>query len=308
MYRSFDTSKISPRWLAWASIFWVCAIATRTSAALVVIFLVCFVLVSILRRGEMLWTPRFNSFLIVLGLPMLLGAIGLGWYNAVRFGSVFEFGLKYQLTEFDIHKSGVELFSNQYILPNINNYLLNLPERINPFPYFRAKLGNETDAFGMPVPKLYYSQKITGMVYMFPFLFFAFVPIIRLALKRIRPGQDNSYDEAERSLQWISAALDGSVVIAATFLLVFFYATMRYMEDVGPILVVLANIGFWIGYRAVSSDRFVRFVYASLGGGLTIASIMASNMLAFLSSERINYYSPKFLPALDVLYKSIFSR
>jgi hypothetical protein len=71
--------------------------------------------------------------------------------------------------------------------------------------------------------------------------------------------------------------------------------------------VVLAVIGFWIGYQTVESDRFVRFVYASVGIFLAGVSIVIPNMLALLSAQKINVYSPQVLPALDALFKSIFS-
>lgn len=303
---AFSVSEISSRWLAWASVFWVCAIASRTIIALVVIFLVFFVLISILKRRNMLWTPRFNALILALGVPMLLGVIGLGWYNAVRFDSVFEFGLNYQLTTFNISKHKSDLFSSQYVLPNINNYFFNPPEQINPFPYFKAKIGNESDAFSVSVPDFYYPERVTGFIYSFPFFIFAFLPSLRLGIKRIVRRQNN-FDEAEQSLQWTSTALGGSVIIATASLFTFFYMTMRYIADVSPMLVVLVIIGFWLGYRAVS-DWFVRFVYASLGVSLAVVSIITPNLLALLSSQNINYYSPKVLPMLDVLYKSIFSR
>lgn len=42
-------------------------------------------------------------------VPVLLGAAGICWYNYVRFGSVFEFGTAYQLTESDIRYNGFTL-------------------------------------------------------------------------------------------------------------------------------------------------------------------------------------------------------
>ncbi len=138
-YRAFEGTEILPRWLALASVFWVCAIASRTIVVFVVVFFVLLVLIDILRHYGISWTPHFSTLILALGLPMLLGAVGLGGYNAVRFGSVFDFGLDYMLTSHNNHQFKGNFFSSQYIAANTYNYLLNPPEKIKPFPYIRAK-------------------------------------------------------------------------------------------------------------------------------------------------------------------------
>jgi hypothetical protein len=302
---AFEETGISPFRLACASVFWVCAIASRSIVTLVVAFFVLLILIRILRQHGLSWTRRFNALILALGLPMILGAIGLGWYNAIRFDSVFDFGLEYQLTSYNNHKYEGNLFSSQYIPANVYNYLFNPPEKINPFPYFRAKAGRETEAFGLPAPDLYYAEKVTGLVYVFPFAAFALVPALQMVVKRMRRRQDTP--DSEQPLTWVIPALSGATLIVAAYILVYYYGTMRYLADLTPMLVVLAVIGFWIGYQAVESDAFVRFVYVSVGILLAGVSIIVSNMLALLSAQRINVFSPRFLPALDALFKSIFS-
>jgi hypothetical protein len=304
-YLALETTKISSSWLAWASVFWVFAIASRTIVMLVVVFLLFLVFVIILYQHCLTWTPRLNTLILALGLPMVIGAIGMGWYNAVRFGSVFDFGLDYMLTSHNNHEHRDSFFSGQYLAANTYNYLLNPPERIQPFPYFRARVGKETEVFGSAIPESYYAEKVTGLTYVLPFAVFAFVPALQMAVKKIRHRQ--VVHDSEQPLNWIILALSGATLIAIAYLLVYYYGTMRYLADVTPMLVVLAVIGFWIGYQTVESDRFVRFVYASVGIFLAGVSIVIPNMLALLSAQKINVYSPQVLPALDALFKSIFS-
>jgi hypothetical protein len=303
-YRAFQEDKISPSWLAWASVFWICAIASRTIVAFVLAFFMVLVLIGILRQHGLAWTSRFKALILALALPMIVGAIGLGWYNAVRFGSVFDFGLEYQLTSHNNHKYESDLFSIQYIVPNIYNYLFNPPEKIHPFPYYRIKAGNETEAFGSPIPELYSTERVIGLLYVLPFMFFAFVPALQMAVKRFRHRQN--IHEAQQPLDSLVLALSGAILIAIASLLVYYYATMRYYMDVIPMLIVLAIMGFWIGYQAVESDGFVWFVYVSVGILLAGVSLVVPNVLALLSSQRINLNSPQVLPALDAFFKSIF--
>jgi xanthosine utilization system XapX-like protein len=304
-WRAFEETEVSACWLAWTAVFWVFAIASRTIVAFVIIVFVILIFSGILRRYGLKWTPRFNALILALGIPMILGAIGMGWYNVVRFGSVFDFGLDYMLTSHNNHEFKGSFFSSRYVAANTYNYLFNSPERIQPFLYFGAKAGNETEAFGSPVPEPYYAEKVTGLVYVLPFAIFAFIPALQILLKKMRHRHGSH--ETEQLLDWFSLALSGGTLIATVYLLVYYYGTMRYLADVTSMLAVLSVIGFWIGYQIVESDWFVRFVYVGIGILLACISMIVPNMLALLSSQRINMYSPQILPALDALFKSVFS-
>ncbi len=50
-----------------------------------------------------------SGYLAVLLIPYVMVAAGLMWYNAVRFGSVFDFGQNYQLTVTDMAKDSYKL-------------------------------------------------------------------------------------------------------------------------------------------------------------------------------------------------------
>jgi hypothetical protein len=303
-YRAFERPDISPRWLVWASILWACAVASRSIMALVVIFLALLAAHGILRRHGLSWTPRFNALVLALGLPLLTGAIGLGAYNAVRFGSVFDFGLDYMLTSHNNREFKGDFFSREYIPANIYNYFLHDAQRIRPFPYFRATIGEETEVFDSAVPEPYYAEEVTGLVYILPFAAFAFVPALQMILKRIR-RRDSS--DSEQALDWLTPALSGAIPIVFGHILIYCYGTMRYLADATPMMAVLAALGFWTGYRAVTSDAFVRFVYAGIAILLAGVSILFPWLTALLSAHRINQISPQILPALNQFFKSILS-
>lgn len=294
--------KISPLLLAAASVLWACAVASRTIVVFEVIFSSSLIFFLILKRPG-LWTWKFKMTL-VLGMPLIFCAAGLGAYNYIRFGSPLDFGVDYQLALFNQKEHRDEFFSSRYVLPNIEIYTLTPPERVSTFPYMRARLGDEI-VLDAETPDFYYKELVTGMIYIFPFAVFALVPIIRTLVIRVKPRIGNLNDE-ERMLQWTSVLLTGMALIAVTYVLTFFFATMRYYGDVTPLLVVIALIGFWSGYQVVYSDWFLRFAYSGVGLLLAGISMIIPNMLALLVSQRINTYSPHVLPTLDILFKIIF--
>jgi hypothetical protein len=230
---------------------------------------------------------------------MMLGAVALGWYNVVRFGSVLDFGLEYQLTEFNNHKYENELFSMLHIPANTYNYLFNPPERTknNQFPYFKAVPGEDDQVLKTPPPDLYFSERVTGLVYVFPFIVFAFLPVVHAT------GQNQ---RESKLLNLIRIASGGTAFISMVFLLLYYYATMRYFADITPTLILLALIGFWSGYQKVKSDGFVKLVYSIVAVLLVSVSIILPNLLALLSSSRIDHFSPEFFSAMKLLFQSLF--
>ena len=95
--------------LALTGLFWALAIGSRHLLA-VPIFLMCMITTLWITRegvGSVTKVIKITS----LGLPLLAGGLGLGWYNWARFGSVTETGLFYQLAGINIQKHSTELFS-----------------------------------------------------------------------------------------------------------------------------------------------------------------------------------------------------
>lgn len=85
------------------------------------------------------------SFLLSFVLPFIPVAAGLMYYNAVRFGSVFDFGNKYNLTVSDMSLNPVSL---DKAIIGIYEYLLKLPDLTYRFPFMSIPGdGTEKNAF-----------------------------------------------------------------------------------------------------------------------------------------------------------------
>ena len=86
------------------------------------------------------------KFALSFIVPFIPAAVGLMYYNAARFGSVFDFGNNYNLTVSDV---SLNPFSLDKVFIGIFEYLLKLPDLAYSFPYISIPGdGTETNAFG----------------------------------------------------------------------------------------------------------------------------------------------------------------
>ncbi|MCX6081665.1 MAG: hypothetical protein NTW32_19235 [Chloroflexi bacterium] len=103
-----------------AGLFWVCSVASRAVNAFSVIF---FVLIIMFWYTNMIykltdWKGIIRR-LLPLFVPMLIGAFLIGWYNWARFESPLEFGLRYQITIYDLKTNANFVFHPDYFFLNV---------------------------------------------------------------------------------------------------------------------------------------------------------------------------------------------
>jgi len=271
------------RWkLAFAGTLWALAIGSRLTVALPIGFMVLMVAWWILGVNQ--WSFKKSTELLPLIIPLALGFAGLGWYNWARFGSFVESGYFYQMTavpNFQNHYSA--LINPIFILQNLYNYFLYPFSIQSQFPYVYAEYGNIKAIFSFyTLPSFYFSQKITGLVYTVPFLVFAMVPLVLLfnSLIKRKKLQITSLDDERWILNWVTLTLSGACLVIFGFLLSFFWAATRYLEDVMPTLIMLGVLGFWQGYRLLLSKPIARRLYSTVGVILMAESILISTLVA----------------------------
>jgi hypothetical protein len=241
--------------------------------------------------------------LTALAVPLIAGAVLLGWYDWARFGSIFESGLRYQLSGIDYRDHFKDIFSIAYIPANLYNYLLTPFKVLRTFPFLKPLSGDRSFALNYTVPGFYYSrEKITGLLYAVPFLLFAFVPAAELASKMFKkPPSHPSPGEAPRqlSLAWISSTLLGATLLTIIMIMLYFYCTMRFAADFSPALTVLALIGFWQGYDMLAKRKFLPSLYALIAISVAFVTILMSTLLAISSyTDRINTLNPNLFTKL----------
>jgi hypothetical protein len=246
--------------LVLAGICWACAIGSRATLAPAVILWSCLAVWAVIRSRQRPSSSGWVAASLVL-IPVLIGCVALGWYNAARFGSPFELGHRYQLTGMNLHSDYAQVFSASNILINVRNYLLCPPRVLPVFPYLKPGWG--TTALPLltwlglrfPIaailnPRLYYAEQVTGLVYALPFAAFALVALIQ-ACRRTIPTDVEPLPAPDAGMlirpsgRAIAIALILGSILAVVPTLFFVVSTARYLADVVPTLVILSSFGAW---------------------------------------------------------------
>jgi hypothetical protein len=302
LYLSFlalDRDKISSWLLCLASMFWGLAIGSRTSLVFSVLFLIFSTSLWVgLNRNSLKLSGRFVQIMMALLLPISLVGAGLGWYNWVRFGSILEFGYRYQLTLLELPKRYGEIFSSTYIVPNLFNYFLNPFLLTDKFPFIIPQYGQHYFGPRINFPRIYFSESVTGLVYTLPMMVFAMIPLLMLLKNKISNG-----GMEQKLLNWLQYCLIGITIIGFVILLAFFFATMRYLADVVPAVTLLCVLGFWQGFEYLARHQLIRRIYSGLLICLVAVSIILNNLLAISSyQERFWATNPSLMEQLNRLF------
>jgi len=266
-----------------AGICWSLAIGTRLTLILPIGFLMLMVIYQLCMNPPFSFGNLLRKALY-LGSPVAIGLALLAWYNWARFGSLSETGFTYQLAGPYIQKHLHEVMSYKYIVQNVYNYFLVPPQMQDHFPFVFSNGGNIQSILPfLDLPDFYNTNPVTGLIYIVPFIFFSVLSVVkRKTLHRagIQPP------ETDPHFVWLRRTLAGGVLIALFFLLVFFWAAMRYVMDFMPMLMLLSIIGYCQGYTSAKARGWERYMVAA---GILIVglSIVVSPLLGISSSLKL---------------------
>jgi hypothetical protein len=294
--------------LALAGISWALACGSRITLAFAIVFLTLMVWfrISIKTSGtRRLRLELWDSARLIA--PLLLGAIGLGWYNYVRFGSIVEFGVRYLLSWDYFNLLYGITFSSSNIIYNLFNYLVNPFRFLSVFPFVKptwAKLN--VWPFHLWAPKYYYAEQVAGILNTTPYVWFAVVPILILLRKIFSKsnGAPSAARDSQKSVnrfaeQWLTISFIGAAVFAFLPLLAFVAITMRFLADFVPMLVLLSTIGSYQGYRMISKHATKRKTFLTV---LLLAALISA-LLGFLLS--VTGYDARFENLNPELFEKI---
>ncbi|NOH04103.1 MAG: hypothetical protein HND47_20100 [Chloroflexi bacterium] len=265
-YSSFRDNAPSEWKLALASIHWGLAVGSRMTILPVVAFAAGVSLFGVAKRSGRNKLKQILSNLAVLGAPLLVTGVLLGWYNWARFDSVLEFGIQYQLTNVN-YIEFKDSFSVRYIPGNLEHYFIH-PISVKPrFPFIS------------PVEFTASNARLAGLLYVAPFILLIFSPLPRMIMSWGRKHQaaEETNHDAEN---WMGLLLGGSAFIAALIILAFYFVTMRYMEDFMPSLLLLTILLVGREYQALSGvpgSRMVLSLFVIVTG---IINLVAGLLIA----------------------------
>jgi len=284
VYSAFRKKSSLPQWrLVLAGIFWALAFASRALMILPIAFMVCLIWLEIFRIQTKIsgWTKSFLSC-AALGMPLLLGGLATAWYNWARFGSPFEFGLRYQLNDTNLNKYFGEVFSGSYIYSNFYNYMAGHTFQLsNAFPFIIARGGKSFFGDGITHQGIYQVHGVEGLLIVFPFVVFAVVPAIVMlfSLMRSKVAVGSSIKSNGIPPMYIFS-LVGVSILGFLPALFFFWVDMRYMFDFVPELALLAVLGFWQSGVYLSRRPIMQNLILLAGSGLALFSIVVGVLAA----------------------------
>jgi hypothetical protein len=286
LFTAFDTS--SRARFALSGLFLALAVGSRTTLVPAIAFLSLTMLVWAVKTRR----DKVITLTLTFALPLVIGAMSYGWYNLARFGSAAEFGLRYQITSYNLYESLDETFSPAYIPPNVYKTLFNSLERREIFPYYFPTRWSGPDALEREYPRFYLllGEGITGILVASPFLIFAF------------PAWLNK----DKNFRWIVLALTGSSLLTFLMLQIFFFTTMRYLLDLIPALSLLAVTGFWQLLSQSKPSRLLWWTLSITGIVLVAYSIVISLILPISGHmEAFRVFNPELLKQLSWTFNSI---
>jgi hypothetical protein len=200
-----------------------------------------------------------------------------------------ETGFAYSLAHQDMLKHGHELFSPIYIVQNLHNYIFSAPSFIMQFPFVRSNAGNENIVpLLFSLPEVYQAQPITGLLFIAPFTIFAIIPVLQFFNKSWQRSAGEG--SVLQPFNFVHAALFGSFFSAIGFLLVFFWAALRYMGDFMPEHILLSSIGFWSGHQLLDTKPARQKLYSALGIVFAVIGITISILIS-LSADQYSFSS-----------------
>lgn len=193
--------------------------------------------------------------------PLVCIGFGLMLYNQMRFGSPFEFGWHYQLTDF--HNKTSQPFSVRYVWFNFRFYFLEPMRWTRQFPFLQAlRLGSAppgyagvgTDPYG-------------GVLCNCPILWLAAAALAWSVRTR------------SSALRWWMAALFLLFAVCAFTVCLFLTASSRYQLDFLPALMLAAVVGIFCLEQALAGSPFWRRL-VRVGWVLLLVYSAAFNLLA----------------------------
>ncbi len=302
-YRGLEDD-LSPSKLVLAGIFLSCAVGTRVIQIFPALLLVAVSLASIWKKftHRELISKAIVPILALLA-PLTVSALGLAWYNYIRFDSIFEFGFNYSLAGPDLQTYRDVLFSPIYLFQNLHHYVFQSFKITNRFPIISPVFG-AVDSL-LPyyhLPTIYFAEKITGLLYSGPVFLLSLVPVYRFSLKRKYPISDGSIVNNDEILYKVTiGSLIGSFLLSFLPVLAFFWAAPRYICDFINPLLILTVIGLW-HIDSSSVTRLFRYAAIFVSNLLLYYSIIVTTILAFTSHiGRFSAYNPELLAIIKLV-------
>lgn len=293
---AFENDSSIDKWkLFWAGFFWACSVGSRAINTFSVIFFVAFVVFWIVWNlpRPINWI-KIPQLIAPLFIPLMIGAVAIGWYNWARFDSPLEFGLRYQITIFNLNKQMGLVFQPDYFFPNLYGYVFQPFEFIARFPFIQPINGPAIlNRLNITPPYLYAVGRVTGLLFCAPFLL--------LSLVHLFSDHKSNLPDRTKSHDFPIYLLLGSFLIGFLTILFYFFGQMRFLVDIISQITLLAVMGYWkLILRGQTSNSKAAKYFVGLSNLLIVLSICISFLLAFSSeTNRMEKLNPRLIEKIN---------
>ncbi|MBK5279047.1 MAG: hypothetical protein JJE09_09325, partial [Bacteroidia bacterium] len=282
-----------------AGLLWALSVGSRAINAVSVIFLVLMVTFWIVKNipKPINWSAYFRR-VAPLFIPLITGALLIGWYNWARFDSPLEFGLRYQITIFNLNKDANLVFESGYFFPNLYAYIFHPYEIITGFPFIQPTIvANILKKFSIAPSEFYHAGMVTGLLFSAPFLVLGFVHLF----SKNKLAEENNSSDSPQPYRFILLLFGGSFLLNFSIILFYFYGQTRFLVDSISQVTLLAIIGYWqIISNKLRLDSPQSKLFLALANFLLIFTICTSMLLAFSSeTSRFETLNPQFFERIN---------
>ena len=239
------------RWLAAASVAYGLAVGARPTLVLGAVILLLPVAQASRERRPV------GALLMAAIVPILLIGLGLMLYNALRFGSPFEFGLCYQLAERP--RDSWQRFSLRYLWFNFRVYFLESVGWSRHFPFVENMVSPPAPAGHGGVEQ--------------PFGILRNIPLVWMSLA-VPLAWRNRSAVAGTPLRWFLTAVLLLFGIGALTLGLYYIICSRFEVDFLPPLVLLSVVGILGLERALSGQPLWQRAARWAWGWLLVFSVV----------------------------------
>jgi tetratricopeptide (TPR) repeat protein len=237
LWEAFENPSRSARWIAFASAALGAGFAARpTVLPNAAILLVPFVSRET-RRNAWAWAAA--------AAPLALCGAGVALYNAERFGSPFEYGVRYTLEKYTYS------FSPGFVWTNLGFYLFQGTQWSSVFPFVHERMLDPLHAH-LP-PNHAGAEHISGALLNAPILLAALAVPALIRLRR-----------SDRGLLLIAVSAAWVALSSLALFSFFYFVCARYQFEFVPALALLASVGVmaiegaWGGrFRAIARCAWI---------------------------------------------------
>lgn len=309
LFLGFKDSKLNLGLITASTLTFGLAGATRINLLPSICLLAAFILRRIYTLNHKKFRASLPAFVSAI-LPLALIAVSLSWYNYHRFGSIFEFGHRYQLTGPALTANYSDISSPRYIIPNAYSYIFRPPSLTEEFPFFTLpNIKKDMWPFFIILPQHYnYTEPTAGFLIIIPIIGFASLLFIRFCWLAINGdiSLKQVHDHSENKLfSWFGLSLLGYILIQLLVLLIFLYGSVRYTVDISPVLIIFSTMLIAHYVKTVDTNPYLIKIIAMLWVLFSCLTVIMGFFIG-ITGDRNNFLNQN--PALFYTMMEWFNR